>query len=869
MPSAIETLHPDVFVIEQGSVPRIVGVGVNTAGFVGVAEKGPIDEAVFITSREQFAERFGSRFAGSYLEPSVRYFFQQGGTRCWISRAVGSGSGQSETTLKNFGSAPASAAITSGNAETFNLQPAEHVDVSVNGAGATVVTFDAAQAVVTGGSFIGTDVEGLTLIVIMNNGDTQTITFTGLPASPTVEEVAQYINENLLYGSALVDGGGDLDLYSDQFGTGSKVDITGGTALTSIGHGVGSQTGTGDVADIEAVTAAEAAALIATDVGVAITGVVVAGKIVLATVATGATETIQVTVATTATAFGFGNLVHTGDDAGFEDTLTIKAENPGTWGDNVSIRTTKWSTTLDVAPIVNTDTEFRVSSIRDIQKGDIVKVDHPVLDEYYVGIIWDVVVATKTLKVIPLVGGVTSIPTGAVVRSSSTHRLNTTSAVALVTGATELLLTTTFGLREGARVTITDGTTLTDVEITAIDGFTIRFAAVAIGSTIPSGSLVTSQEFDLKVFEKGLLVEHHVLLSMEAASSDYVQTRLFGQTSESLVIEAEDELASPTDDWKNVPLPVDNQALAGGSNGITAVDDDYIGSDVDPKSGMFLFDQVIDLNFIAIPGITTVTVHAAMDAYVQERGTLMAIVDSPEWADRPTEIYNYRMFDWNPDTSYTAMYWPWVEVRDPFIANATTFVPPSGHIAGQYAETAATRGVHVAPANVTLRNVIGLQYNSSDGDQDLLNPVGINAIREFPGEGIRIWGCRTLFSLQDGRHYVNVRRTLNFVKESLKRGNRWAVMQPNDPRLWNQIERTNGEFFFSMWQRGMLFPSDDVSQAYFVKCDAELNPASERKAGRVNTEVGVNVPFPAEFVIFRLSLWDGGSSITEEIARRG
>jgi phage tail sheath protein FI len=247
----------------------------------------------------------------------------------------------------------------------------------------------------------------------------------------------------------------------------------------------------------------------------------------------------------------------------------------------------------------------------------------------------------------------------------------------------------------------------------------------------------------------------------------------------------------------------------------------------------------------------------------------MVILDTPRHADEPTEAYNYRMYDLNADSSYAALYYPWLVVRDPVVGNSRLAIPPSGHIAGQYAATGATRGVHVAPANVVVRGVVDLTYRCGDGEQDILNPVGVNAIRFFPGEGIRIWGARTLYSFKDGRHYVPVRRTLNFVKESVKRGNRWAVFQPNDPRLWEQIESVNREFLHSMWLRGMLYPSNDVGRAFFVKCDEETNPLSEIKEGRVNCEIGINPLLPAEFVIFRIGVWDGGSSVEEEIARRG
>jgi len=520
----------------------------------------------------------------------------------------------------------------------------------------------------------------------------------------------------------------------------------------------------------------------------------------------------------------------------------------------------------------NAATEISVSSVRDSKKGDVVYVYNPAAtSDVYVGVVWDIDVANKKLKVLPAVSGLgIPIPSGSPIACSTAHRLVTTSEEALVNGATSLRVTTTFNLNIGARVIVTDGTTLTDVQVTGIDGNRIRFAAVTLGAPIATGAVVASQEFNLNVYEKGVLKEVISNLSMEEDNAlDYVEVRLAGETNESITIVATDLLATPTDDWKKIPLPVDSIALAGGTNGSTPTDSDFIGSDIDPKSGMYLLDNVSELNFFAIPGITAVSVQKEMVSFAESKANIIAVLDAPLVADQATEVINYRQFDLNADSSFAALYYPWLIVRDPVVGNQRIAIPPSGHVCGAYAEVGAVRGVHVAPANVSLRSVLDLTHYTSDGEQDLLNPIGINAIRSFPGEGIRIWGARTLFSYQDGRHYVPVRRLLNFVKESVRQGNRFAVFEPIDPRLFDIIERVNEEFLRSLWLRGQLYPSNDVTRAFFVKCDEETNPQSEVRGGRVTCEIGINPPIPAEFVIFRIGLWDGGSTIEEEIARRG
>jgi hypothetical protein len=318
-----------------------------------------------------------------------------------------------------------------------------------------------------------------------------------------------------------------------------------------------------------------------------------------------------------------------------------------------------------------------------------------------------------------------------------------------------------------------------------------------------------------------------------------------------------------------IPEPSLSIPLAGGTEGAPVGDNEYIGSDVAPKSGMFLLDEAPDVNFFSIPGVTTVVVERAAADFADLKGNIMVILDAPLADDEAMEVLNFRNIEANFDTSYAALYYPWVIVRDPNQNNARVALPPSGFIQGVFAEVGATRGVQYAPANIILRGVLDLTHLCTDGEQDLLNPAGINVIRSFPGEGIRVWGARTLTNYKDGRHYVNVRRVLNFVKESLKSGLRFSIFELNEQRLWETIETTCNEFLGNMFLRGMLFSPDGTpDRAYFAKCDAETNPDSERREGRMNVEVGINPPLPAEFIVCRVGLWDGGSTVEEELARR-
>jgi phage tail sheath protein FI len=174
-------------------------------------------------------------------------------------------------------------------------------------------------------------------------------------------------------------------------------------------------------------------------------------------------------------------------------------------------------------------------------------------------------------------------------------------------------------------------------------------------------------------------------------------------------------------------------------------------------------------------------------------------------------------------------------------------------VGGVWARSDNTRGVHKAPANEVVRGATGLAVNCTKGEQDTLNPNGVNCIRAFPGMGIRIWGARTLSSNPSWR-YINVRRLFNFVEKSIERGTQWTVFEPNDVMLWGRIRRDVYSFLSTVWRDGALFGASP-DQAFYVKCDEELNPAASRDMGRLIIEIGMAPVKPAEFVIFRISQW--------------
>lgn len=217
---------------------------------------------------------------------------------------------------------------------------------------------------------------------------------------------------------------------------------------------------------------------------------------------------------------------------------------------------------------------------------------------------------------------------------------------------------------------------------------------------------------------------------------------------------------------------------------------------------------------------------------------------------------------WRPAATkdgYGAFYFPWIEVSDPLQPAGTRIaVPPSGHLAGIYARSDGQRGVHKAPANEVITGALGLRYAISKSLQDSFNPKGVNCIRSFNGT-IKVWGARTLASDPAGDPewvYINVRRLFNYLRKSIDQGTQWVVFEPNDMNLWAKITRNITAFLTNVWRAGALF-GKTPEEAFYVKCDAEINPPATRELGQVITEIGVAVVRPAEFVVFRISQWAG------------
>ncbi|MEZ4358666.1 MAG: phage tail sheath family protein [Kofleriaceae bacterium] len=302
-------------------------------------------------------------------------------------------------------------------------------------------------------------------------------------------------------------------------------------------------------------------------------------------------------------------------------------------------------------------------------------------------------------------------------------------------------------------------------------------------------------------------------------------------------------------DKKDDKAPVAMAPAGGGREGL------FIGRDGGPgaRTGLKCFDEVDEIAIVAAPGQVSPAVQDALLSHCETRKDRFAILDSPE-----TISGGIDKLPKPRDSKYGAYYFPWIQVYDADHGNI--FVPPSGHIAGVYSRVDSERGVHKAPANEIVRGALGLKYNVSKGEQDLLNPKGINAIR-FMNGAIRIWGARTL-STDPSWRYINVRRLFIMVESSIERATQWVVFEPNDHRLWKRVQRTISSFLTLLWRNGALMGTAP-EQAFYVKCDEETNPPEVIDAGQLVVEIGLAPVKPAEFVIFRIGQMASGGGVDE------
>jgi phage tail sheath protein FI len=300
--------------------------------------------------------------------------------------------------------------------------------------------------------------------------------------------------------------------------------------------------------------------------------------------------------------------------------------------------------------------------------------------------------------------------------------------------------------------------------------------------------------------------------------------------------------------------------LKDGNDGLRPGAAEYEGA-IDPvsnqRTGLKVFEDLEDISIVAAPGSTfeyakypadaASTVNSLISHATRMRYRI-AVLDSGD-GQSIADVRNMRA---KLDSSYAALYYPWVRVLDP-VTRTEINLPPSGFVAGIYARNDTNRAVYKAPANEVVNLAIGFETLINKSQQEVLNPEGINCFRYFEGRGFRLWGARTVSSDPEWK-YVNLRRYFAYLEHSIDKGTQWAVFEPNGEMLWANVRRTIEDFMLNEWQSGALL-GDKPDKAFFVRCDRSTMTQNDLDNGRLICLIGLAPLRPAEFVIFRIGQW--------------
>jgi uncharacterized protein len=304
------------------------------------------------------------------------------------------------------------------------------------------------------------------------------------------------------------------------------------------------------------------------------------------------------------------------------------------------------------------------------------------------------------------------------------------------------------------------------------------------------------------------------------------------------------------------------RALTGGNDGVRPTADIYEGTGGEPtdrfKSGLVALEDLDEISIVAAPGSSfgyengfradASTIFSHLISHCTRMRYRIAVLDAGD----KQSIAEVRALRAKLDSTYAALYYPWVTVLDP-VTQQEINVPPSGAVCGIYARNDINRGVYKAPANEVVETAISLETILNKSQQDVLNPLGINCFRSFEGRGFRLWGARTISSDPEWK-YVNLRRYFAYLEHSIDKGTQWAVFEPNGDLLWGNVRRTISDFLLNEWQNGALL-GDKPENAYFVKCDRSTMTQNDLDNGRLVCLVGVSALRPAEYVIIRIGQW--------------
>jgi phage tail sheath protein FI len=570
-----------------------------------------------------------------------------------------------------------------------------------------------------------------------------------------------------------------------------------------------------------------------------------------------------------------------------QPTLTAQAQQEGTGGNAITVQIAQTNIASTTAPTFNATLEAAstptsitintaaINTPSGFQAGDTVTIAQP---------------APSTTSENATIASVTVSATAATntitftTSLANSYPVNSTLQTAnLATGTTQIRVASVAGFQPGSYVQFSTGNPpanssydvvrvvnqVTNV-LTITNGLTNAYT-MSTGSAVVN---VNSMEFTLTVVSPNAGTEVFSNLAMDPRHSRYYGTIV----NSGAINIVSPPLPDTTPPPLNLPATLATTKLGTVPNGTVGVNDNLSTLAATAYQAGIDTLKKFDVDLLSIPDAVatwptgnshfqpsdTQSIQAYMVAHCEQMEDRFAILDASEaTATAPTftPVLNQRA-GLNSDNGYGALYFPWIGIQSPF-GSGQIFVPPSGHTAGVYANNDNTYDVAHAPANEPIISALSMEVTLGDADQGPLNQQGINVIRSFTSDGILIWGARTIAPPdQTAWMYVNVRRLLTYIEKTVREGTRFAVFQPNNITLWQQVKRLVNDFLMTLWNAGDLFGATP-DQAFLVRADATLNTPAVVALGQMIVQVTVVPTHPAEFIVFQVIQDPTGASLQE------
>jgi len=815
----MEYLAPGVYVeeVSSGNKP-IEGASTSTAGMVGVTQRGPVNTPTLVTSFGEFSRVYGGLLDHrtftenrDALPYAIQGFFNNGGQRVYVSRIIGPSATFAETDIYAEPVASpahvtlAARAQSAGNSllvigdDAGNIANEDELlivdDVRSEYVSASAAATDFGAQLSTG---LRTDHAAAAAVA------TQTVT-AGV-------DLTEFISDDM-------EEGGELELTDATLADGDVVEIS-DTSDPSLTEYVNITDANGDFAedgllfDHPAASTSMRIVTLADDTTTALTGAEEAGA-----------TNLQLDAST-----------------GFDADVVVRV------GTEVYV-VTRLLSTIAITPNL---TASHAAGIEVIKQLPMLRVH-----ARYPGL-WGNALRAR-------------------VRSAST--LETAVTTEALAGDSVVVLEAVFGLSTGSYVQFSNaGTVLTTLRVDSVNQATNEVTfATTLGAAVPEDATAVSLEYDLIVerIENDKVAEAEVFeqLGMHPDHNRYGPKIVgsFDRASDTSSDSGEAELVRLSDlTFDNAGDPEDGAVLANrasllssavsrtlssGLDDLGNIDETtYAGTasdDPGSRTGVYSLENEESISMVAVPGRTEVALQKALVNHCEKMRYRFAVLETPRDSSLKVATTHRQNFD----TTRAAIYYPWLVVPDLFGERGDLLrIAPSGHVMGIYARTDTSRGVWKAPANEVVRGILQFETAITKGEQDIINPIGINAFRDFrtANRGLRLWGGRTVSSDPEWK-YVNVRRLFLFLEQSIERGLQFAVFEPNTESLWATVKQSISNFLIGIWRAGGLEGVKE-EEAFFVNVGFNVTMTqTDIDNGRLIIEVGVAPVKPAEFVIIRIS----------------